>query len=329
MDNTQRAATEASNWASKATGTSYRGIERLKLQNAELELELAKAREDLVAKRKEYQSVVQRRLQTQREVNTLLARKDSWTPPDLERFTTLYRDDHTLDSAVTLAGEKLAAAERDAEKTRERLVTGILGRYHEEQIWSDRIRRLSTWGTWGLMTLNVVLFLAFQFGAEPWRRARLVRGFEEKVAMGMKKALDEEREERAAGAAGGLMGGVIPALVTNAEKTKEYGADRAAEEEPHEAPSALQAEASPMADAEAPPSTVANAPEKPGAEDGFTDRKDFLLKPGRWKAVLFDLGSERIINITMRDASLLVVEGAAAGAVVASGLLWLVVVSGK
>ena len=55
------------------------------------------------------------------------------------------------------------------------------GRYHEEQIWSDKIRRASTWGTFALMGVNVVLFIVVQIGLEPWRRKRLVRGFEEKV----------------------------------------------------------------------------------------------------------------------------------------------------
>jgi len=57
----------------------------------------------------------------------------------------------------------------------------VHGRYHEEQIWSDKIRRASTWGTFALMGVNVVLFIVVQIGFEPWRRKRLVRGFEEKV----------------------------------------------------------------------------------------------------------------------------------------------------
>lgn len=40
---------------------------------------------------------------------------------------------------------------------------------------------MSTWGTWGLMGVNVLLFLVFQILVEPWRRTRLVTGFEDKV----------------------------------------------------------------------------------------------------------------------------------------------------
>ena len=53
---------------------------------------------------------------------------------------------------------------------------------------------MSTWGTWGLMGVNVLLFLVFQIGVEPWRRKRLVKGFEEKVMEAL------EREGSAVGA---------------------------------------------------------------------------------------------------------------------------------
>ena len=84
--------------------------------------------------------------------------------------------------------------ERRAEEAAARLSASILARYHEEQIWSDKIRRMSTWGTWGLMGVNVLLFLVFQIGVEPWRRKRLVKGFEDKVMEAL------EREGSTAGA---------------------------------------------------------------------------------------------------------------------------------
>lgn len=80
-----------------------------------------------------------------------------------------------------MAKEQLESIERKAEEAASRLSASILARYHEEQIWSDKIRRMSTWGTWGLMGVNVLLFLVFQVLIEPWRRKRLVIGFEDKV----------------------------------------------------------------------------------------------------------------------------------------------------
>ncbi len=145
--------------------------------------------------RNTYKATVADRAATQREVTGLLARKDSWTPVDLERFTSLYRMDHSNEQAVQESATKLADAEREAEHAASKLSSSILSRYHEEQIWSDKIRRMSTWGTWGLMGVNVLLFLVFQFGFEPWRRRRLVHGFEEKV----REALEKEKVARGLG----------------------------------------------------------------------------------------------------------------------------------
>ncbi|KAJ2903776.1 hypothetical protein MKZ38_009342 [Zalerion maritima] len=331
MDNSQRVATETSSWASSATGTSYRAIERLKKQNADLETELAKSRDNLTVCRKEYQSIVSRRLQTQREVNTLLARKDGWTPQDLERFTSLYRDDHTLDASVNAASQALATAERETEQLRERLITGILGRYHEEQIWSDRIRRLSTWGTWGLMGVNVLLFFVFQFGAEPWRRRRLVHGFEEKVAEGVKKVLDEERERaRAAGAAKTIPIAADVLVVDEKEGQAEAAAAEAVEEKDAvtEAPGVQVEDETATTPPTFPAPTATSLPEDTEPEtwtQAWNRRKSFLLAPDRWKPALLDLASDRVVWLHMRDVSILVVEGIAAGAVMAGTLMiWVV-----
>ena len=116
-----------------------------------------------------------------------MQRKNNWSTQDLERFTSLYRSDHANEQAESSAQEAVAAAERAAEEASAKLSASILARYHEEQIWSDKIRRMSTWGTWGLMGVNVLLFLVFQIGVEPWRRRRLVKGFEDKVVEALEK----------------------------------------------------------------------------------------------------------------------------------------------
>lgn len=138
--------------------------------------------------RENYSRAISQRSGSQREVNELLQRKHNWTPNDLERFTALYRSDHTNEQTEVAAQANLTALEKKSEEAATRLSASILARYHEEQIWSDKIRRMSTWGTWGLMGVNVLLFLIFQIGVEPWRRKRLLKGFEDKVM----EALDRE-----------------------------------------------------------------------------------------------------------------------------------------
>ena len=179
MDNLQSNIFTASQRLNDLTG--YTGIEQLKTSVESQEELVLTARQLVKDLRAEYSTTVATRATTQREVNDLLHRKHNWSASDLERFTNLYRSDHANEQAEMAAQATLFEAETKYEETSARLAKTILSRYHEEQIWSDKIRQMSTWGTWGLMGLNVLLFIVFQIAIEPWRRRRLVKGFEEKV----------------------------------------------------------------------------------------------------------------------------------------------------
>lgn len=111
----------------------------------------------------------------QKEVVGLLERKHSWAGNDLERYMSLIRSEHVNEQAVAKAREALADSERFLENARSELERKERKQYHEEQIWSDTIRRNSTWVTFGLMGLNISLLLANLAIFEPWRRRRLVR----------------------------------------------------------------------------------------------------------------------------------------------------------
>ncbi|OJJ50806.1 hypothetical protein ASPZODRAFT_126754 [Penicilliopsis zonata CBS 506.65] len=173
--------------------TGYSAIEVLKRDIQEQEERVRACRMRVQETKLAYAGAINERSTSQREINELLQRKHAWSAPDLERFTHLYRNDHANEVAEHEAQEALSAAEREAEEAATQLSKSILSRYHEEQVWSDKIRRMSTWGTWGLMGVNVLLFLVFQIAVEPWRRRRLVRGFEEKVieALEKEKALSQ------------------------------------------------------------------------------------------------------------------------------------------
>lgn len=204
MDNFQSHVFIASRRLNDLTG--YTGIEALKKDIEKQEGHVRDARQAVRHAREAYSSAIDNRSATQREVNDLLHRKHAWSPNDLERFTSLYRSDHANEQAEQKAHEDLSKAEAQYEEASTKLAKSILARYHEEQIWSDKIRQMSTWGTWGLMGLNVLLFVVFQILIEPWRRRRLVKGFEEKVQAALKErdvddkvvidALHDERRAR-------------------------------------------------------------------------------------------------------------------------------------
>lgn len=129
-----------------------------------------------VSKAKEsYQQSYAAQASSQKEVVGLLERKHSWSAADLERYMSLIRSEHLNEQTVQRAKDELAAAERELEAARSLLEKKERKQYHEEQIWSDTIRRNSTWVTFGLMGLNIFLLLANLAIIEPWRRKRLVK----------------------------------------------------------------------------------------------------------------------------------------------------------
>ncbi|KFX96848.1 hypothetical protein V490_03102 [Pseudogymnoascus sp. VKM F-3557] len=301
MDNLQGNIFLASQHLNDLTG--YSGIEALKRTITAHEQHLEASQEDVRVSRQNYKQLVADRAASQREVTTLLARKDTWTPIDLERFTSLYRSDHGNEHAVQEAAQRLADAERTAEQAGSRLNAAILARYHEEQIWSDKIRRMSTWGTWGLMGVNVLLFLVFQFGFEPWRRERLTKGFEDKVLA----ALERER------------------VVARVE-----GADAAGVEAAEAKEQAQEVESIGVTTPELAAGIVetVGSPEAADVEtEGKTNEFSSLQwrQPNTWKEGLVEpcvarvqnLFSDEKVSLRRQDVTLVALEGLATGAAVA------------
>ena len=161
--------------------TGYSAIEKLKNSIVKLEDELKESKANVKKAKKAYGEAIHLRSQSQREVNELLTRKHNWSSDDLERFTELYRNDHTNELKENEAQKQLNDAEQIVDGIQLKLTQLILTRYHEEQIWSDKIRQASTWGTWIIMGVNLLLFIIATFFVEPWKRKRLVDAFEKQV----------------------------------------------------------------------------------------------------------------------------------------------------
>ncbi|KAK3339103.1 sensitive to high expression protein 9-like protein, mitochondrial [Neurospora tetraspora] len=351
MDNFQTRLLTATQTLNDLTG--YSAIEQIKRQNAELEVAHGQAQSRLRDARHNYKSLTMHRASTQREVTTLLARKDTWNPLDLERFTSLYRLDHELEAQVAQAAQELTEAETEESRLSADLNAGILKRYHEEQIWSDRIRRQSTWGTWGLMGVNVLLFLVLQFVAEPWRRKRLMKG----IAENEKGVIDEVRHElgqvRQALEASGLREMAhltrlmeqereIQALASTSSSsgsssTSTTSSGTAAETEEGEMD--LAAEFIAAAAEEAAEEAAQHQQQIPETQEEpqpapltwkQTAQKwqQTLSDPQQIKAAVVDLYSDRRIDVKMRDVSLLALESAATGAAVVASVAFFVLRSG-
>ena len=269
-------------------------------------------RTSLQRAREAYTKAISQRSTSQREVNELLQRKHAWSTTDLERFTELYRSDHANEQAESAAQQELANVEKTAEEAAAHLSKSILSRYHEEQIWSDKIRRMSTWGTWGLMGVNVLLFLIFQIGVEPWRRRRLVQGFEEKVM----EALEREGQPGSK-IQGSLAAGGNAVAATNV-------VNMAPEEQPE-----VQSTSSAALQTDSFDSTV-ELEEKNEVEPvaiTSTNGLGFSTTPEQIIDLVIrrisKLFSDRQIAMTQRDVTAVAIEGAAAGMVLTGALFLL------
>ncbi|KAK4222268.1 Mdm33 family-domain-containing protein [Podospora fimiseda] len=306
MDNFQSRVLVATQTINDLTG--YSAIEAIKARNHELEQQHSAAQTRLREARQTYKSLTQHRASTQREVTTLLARKDTWNPTDLERFTSLYRMDHELEAQVANASSELTEAETEESKLSADLNAGILRRYHEEQIWSDRIRRQSTWGTWGLMGVNFFLFVLLQFVAEPWRRKRMIKG----IAESEKGIIEEVRQE---------LSDVRLALETaNTLREQERESYRIQQQEQQQQAFPLeQNPAEPIPEQHQThqvPVYEYDLPKKPWKEM----LQEYWEDPTLLKEDLADLYSDRRITLQVRDLSVIALEGAAAGAAVAAAV---------
>ncbi|KAL4942149.1 hypothetical protein BDV06DRAFT_193037 [Aspergillus oleicola] len=302
MDNLQSNVFVAGQRLNDLTG--YSSIDSLKRSIQEQEERLREARLKVRTAKEAYAAAINRRSTSQREVNELLQRKHTWSPTDLERFTLLYRNDHANEVSENETQEALSAAERESEEAAAQLTKNILSRYHEEQVWSDKIRRMSTWGTWGLMGVNVLLFLIFQIAVEPWRRKRLVKGFEEKVL----EAIEKERVlAQAQVLPAATVAAATPEASTIVSTTLEKSSDEtAAPTAPATPTTATEEHAAETTAVNTPEPTAHVLPQPPSS----------LTAVESWREYANDLVSEDPITVTRRDISVVAATSAAAGAAV-------------
>lgn len=267
---------------------------------------------------------------------------------------SLIRSEHLNEQAVQAAKEHLAKTERDLEDARGKLEKKERKQYHEEQIWSDTIRRNSTWVTFGLMGLNIFLLLANLIIFEPWRRRRIVReiktALDEKttIAPSLASAVEaevdkviepvgqplEKIEEQVVNTAETAAAQVI--LETTAEVAPNVQPEAMADSEvavgetPLAAGQILPEEAieinDPVAEVgEATENLVDETlqpPEPKSWEERFALWKEVVsAKLALYQAKLQDLFSDRQVTVKRIDVTTIALEGAAAGVAVV-GLLW-------
>ncbi|CAG8451794.1 449_t:CDS:2 [Paraglomus occultum] len=155
-------------------GSGYDDIERIKEKVIQQEHKLREARQQLSISRNAYEQAIAAQSKIQREVNDLLQRKNQWTNDDFLRITQLLRDEQTIEQKVIATREDCHRYDKQVEREFTELIQVMMMRYHDEHIWSDKIRNWSTYGTFALMASNVALLIWVQTVIEPRKRRILV-----------------------------------------------------------------------------------------------------------------------------------------------------------
>ncbi|PLW28413.1 hypothetical protein PCANC_20811 [Puccinia coronata f. sp. avenae] len=161
--------------------TGYGEIDQLKALVSKAEADLRASRDHAAHAKIKFNLAAQRRAESIKEVNDLLARKASWSDQDLARFTTLVRTDHSNEQAESEAKKSLQDSEAQVDHQFTSMMQAILTRYHEEQVWSDKIRALSTTFSLSITLINVLVFLAAIVLVEPYKRSKVVSEVEERI----------------------------------------------------------------------------------------------------------------------------------------------------
>ncbi|KAF9046477.1 Mdm33 family-domain-containing protein [Panaeolus papilionaceus] len=172
--NTKTTFSQLGQHLNKVTG--YEEIEALK-KGERINLARQAARQAKTA----HEEAVLQRANSQREVNDLLQRKSTWSDSDVGRFTKLVRQDHLYEQEEQRAKQAVDDTEAAVDREFSLLMRTILARYHEEQVWSDKIRSASTYGSLAALALNMLVFIMAIIVVEPWKRRRLAQTFEAKL----------------------------------------------------------------------------------------------------------------------------------------------------
>lgn len=101
--------------------------------------------------------------QSQRQHSQLLSSRDKWTSDQAIQFAKLLENEVQIRNNLEIAKSDLSNKEIQLSQYQFEYMNNLRKRYHEEQVWTDKWRILSTYGTWGLIGLNSVVFLVSQY----------------------------------------------------------------------------------------------------------------------------------------------------------------------
>ncbi|CAJ1964877.1 unnamed protein product [Cylindrotheca closterium] len=143
--------------------SGMREIYQLKEKVDKSSIEFDEIQRQVVQARNELSAALQAWEESQGQHTQLLQTRDKWTPEHAQKFASLVQAEVTVRGDLEEAKKNLSKRESQQASAQMEYMNDLRKRYHEEQIWQDKWRVLSTFGTWGLIVLNSIVFLGSQY----------------------------------------------------------------------------------------------------------------------------------------------------------------------
>lgn len=156
-------------------------MEKAKKQVAVADETFLQSRERLKQFNSEYDASIASKSAIQQHINTLLYRKQDWTSADLQQFTTYCQKELESDRMMKESKENYLQAEKRMDQTHNDYINALRKHYNEEQIWTEKSRRIGVYFSAGLFIVNSLLFGASIAVIEPRRRRKIVEQVTEKL----------------------------------------------------------------------------------------------------------------------------------------------------
>jgi hypothetical protein len=119
----------------------------------------------------------------------LMMRREQWDSNDASSFVEVTASDVQTRQSLANARNELRKAEENASRCQRDYMDIMRQRYHEEQMWQDKWRMMSTYGTWALIGLNSIVFLGSQFFHQR-REVNRLKAIEELITENLKTMQD-------------------------------------------------------------------------------------------------------------------------------------------
>ncbi|RKP21872.1 hypothetical protein ROZALSC1DRAFT_20150 [Rozella allomycis CSF55] len=123
--------------------TGYDLCSQLRIKVIDQDKRYRDMKQQLSQIKERYENEVERRSDNQKELQELLQRKGSWSDTEIIRFAELHREEMKCDTNVKEAKKNLKYMEQVVDEAHQHLMNVMRERYHEEQLWSWTLKKIS------------------------------------------------------------------------------------------------------------------------------------------------------------------------------------------